>query len=361
MNIGGQLAKGIGQLSTASPGIMANLSGGFKLPTDKQIAERLGMGQYKPGEVGFDETPFQDTTRSNAQLKELSQQREKAKGRTFEGAIGAQLDPASTMQAAQLADAERVAGAQIATDPQAQFRQGQQDLVSALQAQAAGQGPSLAAMQMDDARQQNIATAMALGASQRGLTAGQGLRSIADQTQAANQAAARDAMRGRIAEQLAAREQLGGVLSGARAQDIGLATSQAGLEQQAALSNQAAANQFALQQAAMEQDAAAANQGAINQLALQQGALDQQTALANQQAGLQAQAQQDALIQALNQQMGGIAQTQDQRLMDLERIKLGRDLGLEQMRAGGYTSRQSAIQNFLAGLAGAGAKVAAGG
>jgi len=127
------------------------------------------------------------------------------------------------------------------TRPQQQVRGRQMSLADALAAQAAGEGPSLAARQLEEATGQNIAQSMALAASQRGATAGQGLRQIAQATQSAQQQAARDAATMRIQEQLAAREQLGGVLSGTRAQDIGLSQSQAQLQQQRALADQQAA------------------------------------------------------------------------------------------------------------------------
>ena len=127
------------------------------------------------------------------------------------------------------------------TRPQQEVRGRQMSLADALAAQAAGEGPSLAARQLEEATGQNIAQSMALAASQRGATAGQGLRQIGQQTQLAQQQAARDAATMRIQEQLAAREQLGGVLSGTRAQDIGLSQSQAQLQQQRALANQQAA------------------------------------------------------------------------------------------------------------------------
>lgn len=342
--------------------MVASAIAGKKLSDDAsgQVAEKLGMGQYKPGDVGaIDETPFRDMHRAEQYKGDIQELKRQAQARSFQEAQAAQLGDASQMTAAQLANAERIQAAQLGQD-QLEFRAGQQDLISALQQQAAGQGPSLAGAQLDDARQQQIETAMALAASQRGLGAGQGLRSIAQQTQEAGQFAAREAARARIAEQLAARQQLSGALAGARAQDIGVAESQAGLEQQASLANQAAANQFAMQQAAMEQDAASANQAALNQFALQQAAMEQQTAMQNQQAGLQFQAQQDALVAALTNQMGQIGMAQDQRLMDLARLQSGRDLGLEELRAQGYAGKQQSIGRFLDSLAGAGARVATG-
>lgn len=138
-------------------------------------------------------------------------------------------------------EAPTAAVTRMQTRPQQEVRGRQMSLADALAAQAAGEGPSLAARQLEEATGQNIAQSMALAASQRGATAGQGLRQIAQATQSAQQQAARDAATMRIQEQLAAREQLGGVLSGTRAQDIGLSQSQAQLQQQRALADQQAA------------------------------------------------------------------------------------------------------------------------
>lgn len=367
-------------------------SDAFKNATSA-IGSANPLRKYNPSVGDYNEKPFTDTRRSQRQINELVKQREGVKGREFEGAQAAKLgmrsyiDPAqlgdaNQMTAAQLAEAERIQAAKLAQDQQ-EFRAGQQDFIAALQKQAAGQGPSLAGMQLQDARNQQIETAMALAASQRGLGAGQGLRSIAEQTQNANQFAAREAARARIAEQLSAQQLLGGALSGARAQDIGFAEAQAGLEQQAALANQSAANQFALAQGAMSQEAAARNQAALNDFALQQGSLNQQAALANQatanqfelqqaamnqqtalanlQGRLANQTQTDAAMAALNQQIAGLSMGEQEALRNLEILKMQRELGLEGLRSGASATQQQNVLGFIGGLAGAGATVASAG
>lgn len=78
-----------------------------------------------------------------------------------------------------------------------QDRAGQQDLLRLYQQMAAGQGPSLAQGQLQQATDQNISNAMALGAAQQGQGLGyaSALRGIADQSAAARQqAAAQSAM-----------------------------------------------------------------------------------------------------------------------------------------------------------------------
>lgn len=324
----------------------ANIADKLKRSIDEslgKVAEQTGLGKYDVQDVGFDESAFRDTSRSQKQIDWLDAQREALlHQRKFQGASAAQLGDANLM------NAQMMQGAQMARDD-LEFRRGQKDLVSALQQQAAGQGPSLASAQLDDARQQQIETAMALAASQRGLGAGQGLRSIADQTAQAGQFAAREAAKARIAEQLGAREQLAGVLQGARGQDIGVASSQASLDQQAAMANQAAAMQ-----------AEQANQAALNQFDLTQAGMDQQTNIANMQAQLDFQQQQDAFQNILNQQIQGLSMGQQQNLMDLERMKMQRDLELEAMRAGAYAARGKNVTNFV-GAVGQGVTTVAGG
>ena len=127
--------------------------------------------------------------------------------------------------------------------PQDQFRSQQMGLAQALQQQAAGQGPSLAGAQFAQARDAGIAQQMALAASARGQNAALGQRQVAQQAASMNQQAARDAGTARIQEQLAARDQLSGVLQQGRGQDIGLATSQAELQLQSALEAQKIRNQ----------------------------------------------------------------------------------------------------------------------
>ena len=391
---GGNPGKAGSAILATNPAIAGIMGAGAALSKsglDKKIAENVGLGQFKPKDVQVDPTAFKDMSRSQAQMDDLEKQRQAASSRQFKAidpaALGSartmqssRLGPTSQMRASRLDPARTISAATIDPSQQAEFRAQQQDLVAALQAQAAGEGPSLAQMQMDEAREQNIAQAMALAASQRGLGAGQGLRQISDQAQLATQQAARDAVRGRLQEQMAAQGQLGNVLAGARGQDIGLAAEQAGLAQQAGLSNQAAQNQFALQQAAMQQDAAARNQAAMNQFVLAQGAMDQQaaaanmaagnqftlqragmaqqTALANQAAQLRQQAQQDALMQALTAQMGQERERQDMMGMDLARLQANAQAGLQDLAARGYASRQNAITGLLGGLAGAGATIA---
>lgn len=123
----------------------------------------------------------------------------------------------------------------------------QMTLIQQLQDQASGVGPSLAQMQFKQASDQNIANAMAMGASQRGAGQAGGLYNVQNQQAGIAQGMAGTSAQLRLQEQMAARNALGGVLGGMRGQDI----QQAGLAQQGGLQAQQVKNQamqFYLQQ-----------------------------------------------------------------------------------------------------------------
>lgn len=123
-------------------------------------------------------------------------------------------------------------GPQINGAPQGQFRAGQQDLIAALTAASHGQGPSLADEQNKVATERNLSSAAALQGSARGMSPALQARQL-QQTQAdIGQNSANAAVTGRLQEQMNARGMLGDVLSGARGQDIGMATNQAQLNLQ---------------------------------------------------------------------------------------------------------------------------------
>lgn len=117
---------------------------------------------------------------------------------------------------------------QIDPTQQAQFRAGQSALVDALMRQATGQGPSVAQSQLQQATDRNMKQAMAMAASTQQPGA---LRQLAYQRGDIAQQGAAQSAELAMAEQLAARNQLGQVLAGARGQDIGLATGNAQLQQ----------------------------------------------------------------------------------------------------------------------------------
>lgn len=200
---------------------------------------------------------------------------------------GAQVDPAAQARAAQLGRQDQ------------QFRTGQTGLMGQLQEQAAGRGPSLAAGQLREATDRNLAQQSGAAAAGGG-NAALARRQLATGAAQANQQAGRDAAQMRIQEQLAARQQLQGVAQTGREQDINVANAQAQLQQQTSLANQAALNSRSAQQAGLTQQAGLAGAESLNARQYQQAQMNQQSALANQAAGNQFALQQGQFGQQMN-------------------------------------------------------------
>lgn len=305
---------------------------------DRDDAGNFGLGQYKGKEVDINDSAFNDTSANKARQDAFAAQLAASQGRERPGVTAAQIGTAAQAQAAQ------AQGATIDPSQQAQFRAGQTSLAAALQAQAAGQGPSLAQSQLQSATDRNIAQSMALAASQRGVGAGQGLRSIQQNAAMANQQAARQSAEIRAQEQMAAQQQLAGVLQGARQQDIGLATDQAGLTQQANLTN-----------AQLQQQTSLANMDAQNQNMINQAQLVQQARMADQQGALQTMALNDAQARFYNQGMLDIDQQNQAAAMALEQLKVSQQAGLNQVNQVGYQNASEARGGFVKAIGSAAA------
>lgn len=144
---------------------------------------------------------------------------------------------AANLQAPTAVNNELAPAAQIATGPQDQTRNNQNALVGQLQAQANGTGPSLAAGVLRQGTDRNLAGLAAAAASGQpgGSNPALAARQLATQNVVANQTLGQQVAQQRMQEQINAQNQLGGVLSNQRSQDIGLATGQAGLNQQTGL------------------------------------------------------------------------------------------------------------------------------
>lgn len=113
-------------------------------------------------------------------------------------------------------------------------------LAQMLQAQALGQGPSLAQLQLQQATQANAAAGAGAIASQRGLNPALAARLISQQQAAGNQQAAGQAAQLRMQEQLGAQNQLAQALSAQRQGDVSQLAANSGLLGQAGgLENQA--------------------------------------------------------------------------------------------------------------------------
>lgn len=101
------------------------------------------------------------------------------------------------------------------------FRGGQQQLLQQLQAQARGQGPSLAALQAQQAGNQGLMAQRAMAASAAPGQQGLAQRMAAQQGANITGSIAGQSAMGRAQEQLGALGQLGGALQNFRQQDIG--------------------------------------------------------------------------------------------------------------------------------------------
>lgn len=120
------------------------------------------------------------------------------------------------------------AAAQLNTGQADAARLQQQQFIQALQAQAAGSGPSLAQGQLQQATDSGIRQAMALGQSMPGMGNQARLRSILGNQAALQQQAAGQSALLRNQEMMQGQQMLGGALSGMRGQDL----NQAGMQQQ---------------------------------------------------------------------------------------------------------------------------------
>lgn len=228
-------------------------------------------------------------------------------------APGSQLQRVGNITAANaapttLARVDPITGATIDQGASDQTRGQQETSLAGLRAAATGAVPSAAELQLRQTTDRNVKNQYALAAALQGRSAGGALKQASDATGDLNAQAAADAAVLRANEQAAARTAESNALSGVRGQDIGVATSQAGLTQGAQVQNQntgvqqntTAANLEANNKqfnAGLKQAADITNQGAgITQNATQFGAdtdlskynagLRQATAVQNQNVGV---------------------------------------------------------------------------
>jgi len=212
------------------------------------------------------------------------------------------------------------------------FAEDQAGLIQALQAQAAGQGISPAAMMLQQAQDENARQAMALAASMSGRALPAAQRQILQQQALGGQEAAREMAILKAQEQLAAQQQLAGAIQGARGQEIDIA----GLEMQAAQGNQAAAMQLALANQAAQQ--AAQQQKAAQQLEAEMFTAGQK--LAAQELEDRATREREALE------------------AQLATAALGAQVGVEETKLKEKSAREIAEAQAKAALAGAGLSTA---
>jgi len=222
-----------------------------------------------------------------------------------QAAVQAQIAKAGTVAQA---DVNQTLAATLDTEQQAQFRAAQQNLLEQLQS---GQ-PTAAQIGLEQATDRNVAQQIAV-AQQRGgdtvLAQREAARNIANINQ---QAVGEGSLLN--AQELAQRQALLAQLTQqGRGQDIEIAGTQAGLQQQAnianlgaqqetGLANVGALNQANLANLSVEAQTRLANQAATNQQYTQQADLTQQAELANK--AIQAQR---VITQAQYQQQAGLA------------------------------------------------------
>lgn len=186
----------------------------------------LGMGQNRAKASQINEDAFNSTRMTDKRRKEFANALAADNKRT-----------GATMSAA------RSGNTTIDQSGASGWEARQKGLADNLQAQMEGRGgPSIAEMQMQKGLNQSLANANAQAASMRGMNPAMALR----QTQANAANAQQDTLNSsgmlRAQEQQAARQQYGDLSTSARTQSADMATNQARLNQETALSNTAAEN-----------------------------------------------------------------------------------------------------------------------
>jgi hypothetical protein len=184
------------------------------------------------------------------------------------------LNPTQLAAPTTLAQAALAQHANIDPTQQAQFRAGQTGLISGLNGAISGQDPSVAAIMLRQETERNISNQYALAQGANGTGSGLALRQAMMNAGDMNQQSIGQQALLRAQEIATARGQLGGVLDQARGADVGLATNQAGLQQQAGLANQGALNTQSLTQGQMAQGVNLANAGFQNTASQTQAQLD---------------------------------------------------------------------------------------
>lgn len=149
--------------------------------------------------------------------------------------------------------------AQIDQAQQNQWRQRQLALADQMQRVASGQQQGAGELAAQRAAQQALASQQAMARMGRGSNAALAARGAARNAQDIGGQMAGQAQQAALQDQSNARAQLGGLMQGARGADIGMATSQAGLQQQVNLANMSAENQRIFQQAGLDQSTSLAN------------------------------------------------------------------------------------------------------
>tara|TARA_R110002020_G_scaffold88168_9_gene216805 strand:+ start:668 stop:2278 length:1611 start_codon:yes stop_codon:yes gene_type:complete len=233
-------------------------------------------------------------------------------------------------EAATVADAGGLTAAQIAAgaDPQAaqisaqdqQARQAQQQQIDALSAMAGGELSPV----LEQQRERGIQSVLSQVASQRGVPTSallrEGMRGVEEVERGVQEAAAQ--------QQLQALQALGGAAGQMRQQELGLASQQAQLEQQAELAGSAQEQQRALQQAGFEQQVGLTEAQIDQQSAMAEAGFEQQAEMAASAQEQQRSLQQAEFQQRANEMASQLTQqtaaqnAQMQQQMEMQRVNL---------------------------------------
>lgn len=298
-----------GQLldSNGKPVSMGTVSGQPKgVSTDQTETSQGGVAGFLGGKEAY-----QTYTADN--YSDPNYAANKAKMAAGETAVANR--PNQTMTGAQVGPT-----AVIDQAPQGQVRAQQMTLADQLAAQARGEGPSVAQGQLQKATDANLAAALAQGAAYRGGSPVGGFRQAAFNRAAITQDAANQSAQLRATEIQQARGQLGSVLDQTRGTDVGLATSQAGLDQQGILT---------------------------------QAQLDETTGQANLNAGVQQQQQKDEMVKFYTSQ--GLSLDEANKQAEIQQRQFNAGLLAKQQAAAKGLSVQSDQNNAQMGAAALGA------
>lgn len=209
--------------------------------------------------------------------------------------------------------APRARGVTIDAGPQGETRASQMRLLGGLVDAAEGRGPSVAQQQLAQATDRNVRGAVAAANTTRGMGGGAAVRQVAMTQGQVGQQAAADAALLRAQEIAQARGQAFQAATGARGQDVALASEQAALEQQTDLANLGAEQQ----------------QRALNQQAVQY-----------------------YLSQGLN-----LEEANRRAALEMQQMRLGQNLALNQMGADNFYNTGQRRAAFTSGLINTGASL----
>lgn len=179
-----------------------------------------------------------------------------------------------------------------------QVRERQMGLINQLEAQAQGKGPSIAQQQLQQGMEANLAASLAARAGTQGSGASLARRDIAQQQVNQGQALAAQSGIQRLQEQGQAQQLLGQTAGQTRGQDLEVATSQAGFEQQASVKNLDTKTQVDMANMEADLKSQLANQGVDLDVLKTNAAAGNAASLANLEAKLRQAGMNDDMIKA---------------------------------------------------------------